>query len=266
MKKRHQHRGFTLVELFVVIGIIAILIGILLPSLQKARAAANNVTCLSNLRQLSMGMAMYNNDNKGKLITEWTDGPLWPYLLKPYLGKLPNTDVSKTNTRDKIFSCPSAPEKPTDDNDKSPTPSPFAQYYTTHSTMGKIQASYGMNRWLYDASRKQTDLTKYYSTSQKYFHGYGQGRLNFYTLTKASKGQIPLFFDCRWREARPEPSHDYYPRKDEEMGLVANMRHNRTTNVSFVDGSTKTIPLPELWTLNWHAQWKAPATNPKVPW
>jgi len=83
-------RAFTLVELLVVIGIIAVLIGILLPALSKARASANLVACSSNLRQLNLCMMMYEQDYKGKLVVEWTDGPLWPYLLKPYFGKLPN--------------------------------------------------------------------------------------------------------------------------------------------------------------------------------
>jgi prepilin-type N-terminal cleavage/methylation domain-containing protein/prepilin-type processing-associated H-X9-DG protein len=123
MPVRHSvRRGFTLVELLVVIGIIALLIAILLPALNKAREASRVAACLSNLRQLGNVHATYVAENKGYIIPcdigDWMTAPgpngyavleNWATILVaakylPYPQTVANSPPSENNA---LF-CPSA--------------------------------------------------------------------------------------------------------------------------------------------------------------
>lgn len=171
MKNRiimEKMKAFTLVELLVVIGIIALLISVLLPSLNKARQAAWRISCQSQMKQVALGMLMYANDNRNTLplyfgrATNYTDAYAendnWIWLIARYLNTNPGGQTTPAESMSRLFTCPAY--HPTAGN-------------TPEGTNVHVQRTYALS-----------------FTSDNYFTGAGPRPFPFYGVSGLKLNQI----------------------------------------------------------------------------
>ncbi|HBG26891.1 MAG TPA: hypothetical protein DDX75_07320 [Phycisphaerales bacterium] len=267
MKNQLKH-AFTLVELLVVISIIAILLAILTPALNKARESARTVICSTNVRQLGLGYSMYEMDNG--FMPEFVDGVVggitWAGSLRKYYQDL-----------DGIRLCPTASKVGGDEMlnlDENKWGSAFKAWWVDPVKSWMVPdddcgyGSYGENMWVRKNFQKDPYPGEYFGIS-----------------SVKNANQVPLIFDCRWNGIWPLNS-DIVPinprgAKVQELPYgdgsdgpnnwrrvegAAMRRHKGGINMIFLDFSGRNVKLEELWTLKWSRNYKSKGIQNNFNW
>jgi len=241
--------GFTLIELLVVISIIALLLAILMPSLQAAKKQAMSAVCRAHLHQWDLAFGMYTSESNGKYMPGYSntkrDGKYtWINALRPYY-----------EDNDEIRFCPRAKRTPEEGGRM-----PLAAWDLKNHVIGLAggfqyivddRGSYGINWWVNDNDDSGP--------------GGSPARNKWRRSDVNGSARVPVLMDCGFFLARPMDT-DPPPETDgsegwdplipvQGMRRIAHDRHKKGINVLFMDGSAEHVNVKALWDLEWHRDW-----------
>lgn len=206
--RREEMKTFTLIELLIVVSIIAILAGMLLPALNKAREAAWKISCVNNLKSIGVASQIYTADHNDMVVVSKynnSDPLTWMTLLCGS-KQLNCSDLTAQNTQlpFKVFQCPAASRIPSNGTNWT------SDWYNWPPIS---KAGYGLNWRLIRYSPKITGIKYPLST-------------------------VPLVFESA--ALVPDVGYNSPATADQQLRL---RRHNRSSNVLFLDGHVENFPV-----------------------
>jgi prepilin-type N-terminal cleavage/methylation domain-containing protein len=233
-----NRRAFTLIELLVVIAIIALLLSILMPSMQRVKKQAQSVVCQSQLKQWGAIFAMYTDDNNGYFLAGYHHGghvAQWHKALKEmYKEKMIN--FCPVATRNRVEKNAGTAGSASWSNVAGGTFYAWGQGSGAEYSGG----SYAVNSW---ATNPPDDKAS-------------GDPANFWRKSNMpGAAYIPLFMDSMWLDGWPDSHHappQFFDDMNNSMTRYCINRHQGGTNCVFLDYSVRKIGCKELWTLKWH--------------
>ena len=248
--------GFTLIELLVVIAIIAVLMGIMMPGLRRAREQARKVACQSNLSQTAKALELYEIDYDYKRFEmrkdrSETDGYWWGKLA-PYFGNDHYANDIKEGKVIDVLMCPSAPASKFDE-----TAQQLAD--VTTGVWGEAGRPWRWNRT--DGISTLGSYTMNAWVGHDYLYDQVAGRKEYmYRNWLDVPPEVPLYGCGTWTASWPMAT-DPVP-AGLQGGAGGGMkqwcidRHSKKINMINKSLSVETVPLQTLWQKPWHKNYQ----------